>query len=331
MNRAHPNARFAILLATASLVVGGCRGGQSLGMTNPFLAPERVPPPATRALAPGTAQPYYSGDALPSMQSGASTTDAPRLAARTESASRGALALTNEPSVAIPGDSEALRFPPIKRPEPEPIAAAVPPASHAAPAPSVANNNVPTIAPMTHPPVTRSSDGVTPAAYAHPLASSPSGSGLWRSPQIHRAVAAAPGQLPYPASPVLAAAPAVGNTGLAVPNFGSAAPTYVQEPAVAAPTVATQPSMGVTLRAVPSPIPEPIESPPPRIRLPGHPAAQAGAATGVGPAANYAIPGSVHTVQVTPLPAMGASPPSTAVAALGSVSSDGFRPRGSMR
>ncbi|NOZ38674.1 MAG: hypothetical protein GXP24_00430 [Planctomycetes bacterium] len=34
-------------------------------MTNPFLAPNRVPPPATRTLLPGTAQPYYPGDPVP--------------------------------------------------------------------------------------------------------------------------------------------------------------------------------------------------------------------------------------------------------------------------
>lgn len=43
----------------------GCRS-QSTPLTNPFLAPDRVPPPATQTLAPGTAQPYYPGDPLPS-------------------------------------------------------------------------------------------------------------------------------------------------------------------------------------------------------------------------------------------------------------------------
>ena len=53
------------LLCTLALVLlGGCRS-QSTAMTNPFLAPNRVPPPATRTLLPGTAQPYYQGDPLP--------------------------------------------------------------------------------------------------------------------------------------------------------------------------------------------------------------------------------------------------------------------------
>lgn len=48
------------LLATAI----GCRN-QSAPLTNPFLTPDRVPPPSTRVLTPGTAQPYYPGDPLP--------------------------------------------------------------------------------------------------------------------------------------------------------------------------------------------------------------------------------------------------------------------------
>jgi hypothetical protein len=43
---------------------GGCRN-QSGTYTNPFLTPDKVPPPQTRVLAPGTAQPYYQGDPMP--------------------------------------------------------------------------------------------------------------------------------------------------------------------------------------------------------------------------------------------------------------------------
>ena len=42
----------------------GCRS-QALPVTNPFVSPAVVPPPATRAPAPGTAAPYYPGDPLP--------------------------------------------------------------------------------------------------------------------------------------------------------------------------------------------------------------------------------------------------------------------------
>lgn len=49
------------------LIVGlslGC-SSQSSQLTNPFMAPNRVPPPATRTLLPGTAQPFYPGDPVP--------------------------------------------------------------------------------------------------------------------------------------------------------------------------------------------------------------------------------------------------------------------------
>lgn len=53
---------LAVLLSMSHFV--GCRS-QSTAMTNPFLAPDRVPPPSTRTLLPGTAQPYYSGGPAP--------------------------------------------------------------------------------------------------------------------------------------------------------------------------------------------------------------------------------------------------------------------------
>ncbi len=53
-----------LLSLLALLLLCGCRS-QTTAMTNPFIAPNRVPPPATRTLLPGTAQPYYPGDPLP--------------------------------------------------------------------------------------------------------------------------------------------------------------------------------------------------------------------------------------------------------------------------
>ncbi|MEQ8835856.1 MAG: hypothetical protein RID07_03535, partial [Lacipirellulaceae bacterium] len=50
------------LLVTLCLV--GCQNQQA-ALTNPFLSPDRVPPPSTRVLTPGTAQPYYAGDPVP--------------------------------------------------------------------------------------------------------------------------------------------------------------------------------------------------------------------------------------------------------------------------
>jgi hypothetical protein len=49
-----------------SLLVG-CQN-QAVPVTNPFMPPDRVPPPATRTPAPGAAQPYYPGDPIPQLQ-----------------------------------------------------------------------------------------------------------------------------------------------------------------------------------------------------------------------------------------------------------------------
>lgn len=45
--------------------VAGCKNQTTGQFTNPFLTADRVPPPSTRVLAPGTAQPYYPGDPAP--------------------------------------------------------------------------------------------------------------------------------------------------------------------------------------------------------------------------------------------------------------------------
>ncbi len=57
----------------AILLFVGCRS-QSAPISNPFLSPDRVPPPATRALLPGTAQPYYPGDPAPNLPAGGAVT-----------------------------------------------------------------------------------------------------------------------------------------------------------------------------------------------------------------------------------------------------------------
>lgn len=57
--------RYAARITTfAVLALAGCRSS-STPLTNPFLTPDRVPPPSTQLLTPGTAQPYYPGDSIP--------------------------------------------------------------------------------------------------------------------------------------------------------------------------------------------------------------------------------------------------------------------------
>ena len=52
-----------------ALLLSGCRT-QTAALKNPFLSPDRVPPPPTRTLVPGTAQPYYPGDPVPNSPAG---------------------------------------------------------------------------------------------------------------------------------------------------------------------------------------------------------------------------------------------------------------------
>ena len=258
----HPKLSLVIGAAPLVCLLGaaGCRN-QPGGMANPFLAPDRVPPPATRTLLPGQAQPYYPGDPLPVTQSAAplqpSSNDALAWNAPNETAAtladqaeaRG-LALSNEPSVAVPRDDGDLRFALPSAPGPEPIQPA-PVASNAA-----------------------SREAVVPASYNAPLPmNQPAGdsplmesseefiaSGPWRSPQIQA-----------PSQPVSYGVPA------ALPGVPSAMPQANH--------------MDVQLRAVPSPPPEPVEANTPRIRLPGYGAvpADGGALYQVGesPAANW--------------------------------------------
>ncbi len=56
-----------VLCALSVCLVLGCRNQQGSPTVNPFFTPDRVPPPVTRVLQPGTAQPYYSGDPVPSL------------------------------------------------------------------------------------------------------------------------------------------------------------------------------------------------------------------------------------------------------------------------
>jgi hypothetical protein len=60
LHRVLPWCRAVLL----GLVLTGCRQ-QATPLANPFFGSSRVPAPATRTPAPGTAQPYYGGDSAP--------------------------------------------------------------------------------------------------------------------------------------------------------------------------------------------------------------------------------------------------------------------------
>src|SRR6201999_4508284 len=65
---------FAATCAVTALALAGCRSSSTGMAGSPFMSPDRVPPPNTRALLPGQAQPYYQGDPLPTLQSAANPT-----------------------------------------------------------------------------------------------------------------------------------------------------------------------------------------------------------------------------------------------------------------
>lgn len=339
MKRRHPNSLRAILAIALVVcaIVPGCRN-QSGGIGNPFLAPNRVPPPSTRMIAPGTAQPYYPGDPLPVMQSStqapgaavagaaagtqwkspiAPTNGTPASAAPTPSPP---VAFSNEPSVAVPSDSESLRFA-LPSPPPAQEPAPITPVTDATPLPTNASASPTAAAAPT--------SGVIPAAYNQPANAAAPSSGIlpgattaaatsnaaWRSPQVAPTSQSQPGQ-PYYGVPGQPVSPAV-------------APS----------------SMGVQLRAVPSPAPEPVDATTPRIRLPGYPTPATTSGVPVQPQANgyYTVAPAAagNAVQIVPLqspwdgtmlPAYGAQPAGAGVnvATQGqpsTLSTDGFRPR----
>jgi hypothetical protein len=293
MERVHPNVSYAATCAMIALALGGCRSSSSGMAGSPFMSPDRVPPPNTRALLPGQAQPYYQGDPLPALQSAANSpataiaalpndADARSASGRTLAwAQPGAtapspaptsfapaapvaaapqpqpqpIAVASEASVAVPNDGDPLRFP---LPVPKAPETAAPIAS-ATPAPT----QVQPIQPLAVQPP----PNVVQTTYNAPIPSAPplpviaptmspaqqQVASPWRSPQVAQA-APTPGYAPQP---------------FAVQPNGVAPVALPAPPAIPAST------MTATLRAVDSP-PQPGD-PMPRVRMPGYEASQASA------------------------------------------------------
>ncbi|HEX2476584.1 MAG TPA: hypothetical protein VHK01_17660 [Lacipirellulaceae bacterium] len=299
----HPNiariAQAAMLLFLGGQI--GCRT-PSGGVANPFLAPDRVPPPATRAILPGQAQPYYPGDPLPVMQSSTSPQEQPAPSTALAWGSRGAptansgaqptprsLASSNE-KVAIPTDNGDLRFvasqpeAPIQIASSEGAAFVTPSAAAKQSIVQAAfNEPVPNQLPTSAPDI-----NLVDAEVVSP----------WRPPHISQAVAAVP----------------------AVPS----------PPRVAIPGSAPG-GMDVRMRAVPSPPPTPAGSPTPRIRLPGYHTPQPYYSNAAMP------PGTVLYIAPTMQNVSGApqvvQPNSVTLAGMpqGPTGQDGFRARTAMR
>jgi hypothetical protein len=276
MNHIHPNARAATLSALALLCcLNGCRTQQG-GLANPFLAPNRVPPPSTRAILPGQATPYYPGDPLPVMQSAAPQPAAPlttnAIAAQSipsadtdlswnaplqqpapaaASTAPRSLTIDKEPPLAIPGDSDGLRFAlPTAAPDPVAVAAAPAPMQRAQPAAPPQPQREPVVqASYTEPDMSRSLTNLSaPNAATFAAASNTH----WQSPRIMQQRMAAV----FAPQPINRAA-----TISAPPLY--AAPQ--NQPLV----TAVSNSMSVEMRAIPSPPPVPGD-PMPRMRVPGY-------------------------------------------------------------
>lgn len=216
MKRLHPNTtqRAWVLTLSMTIYLVGCNN-QQMAASNPFMSPDRVPPPATRTIAPGQAAPYYPGDPMPAAQAVPSGTPAvaqtppitpigttmpspvtvqqvapqqiaaqPATAVPTASTPTTAtpqpLAFSNERNVAIPTDNEQLRFavpPPPQTVQPQPQQLAAQPIQ---PMPSAATNPMPAAAPAP-------AEQVVPAAFNQPVpapTTNPDSNGPWRSPQI---------------------------------------------------------------------------------------------------------------------------------------------------
>jgi hypothetical protein len=294
MERIHPNLSSTATRAMIALALGlsGCRSSSSGIAGSPFMSPDRVPPPNTRMLAPGQAQPYYQGDPLPPMQSAANR-PAPAIAAlptdaetRTASgrtlswAQPGAAApsanptgpapaavvsvpqppaqpqtvvAASEASVAVPNDGDPLRFP---LPTPQ---------VSERPAPIASAALAPTPSPV-QPVAAQPQPSVLQASYNAPIPSAPplpvnqptmnppqQVVSPWRSPQIAQA----------------ASAPTFAPQSSAIQPNGTAPMVLPAPPAIPPNT------MAATLRAVESPA-QPGD-PMPRVRMPGYVASQTGA------------------------------------------------------
>jgi hypothetical protein len=282
MKRVHPIFKLTVAIAAISFLssAAGCKNQQSAVAANPFLSPNRVPPPSTRALAPGQAQPYYQGDPLPVSQNGVAPPNAvaqasaeaampsadglawgspgnaaavpnaaptPMSSPPTSSPPSPSVVASNEPTVAIPDDGSSLRFAPPTGVSAEPQAF-----TPSNPVALASTQQPPTNVPPTLP-SPASSQGISQAAYTEPVITSSQAPAPspWRSPQIAPASSA-----PNYNEPQTFAAQPMGQPLAA--NMPPSLPPYYSTP-----TIAAANTMEVQMREVPSP-------PMPRIRIPGY-------------------------------------------------------------
>jgi hypothetical protein len=315
MKRNHPNFDCGawILAIALPAALCGCGGHQRTASINPFLGPGRVPPPATRTLVPGAAQPYYPGDPLPTMHSATSGASAPSavvpaLATTGVTAEAPTIASSNEPSIAVPSDNGTLRFAaPAPPAEPAPFM----PAAGSMP---IADGSLRHAPPQSQIVPEADDAPIEPAFNANSNTASPTGP--WRSPRLSAA-----------SVPDIAGRTSMANRTAMAQQVRATRATPMNDARLAPNWSPPTSSIDVRLRAVPSPGPQGVHSTVPRIRLPEYPLQSQAVVmpNGTIQQVGYAAMPATMNGGVTPTVGLTVPQP-TAMAGR-----DGFRPRGSMR
>lgn len=304
ISRAAAAVASVILLSMA----GGCRTGQSTSIPSPFMA-DRVPAPASRIPAAGTAQPYYPGDALPPIP--ASQPAVQPLGGLPPASDITPLAADNIPAatptgqsgqipggdnlVRIPSDELSLRF--AARPAPAANPTIISPAT-----PTVAPATAPSVIPVAQNPASPGTANTTPTAFRDHLQSAPTAPIISNWPPVEAPAAQAT------LNPVVNQQPASGL--FRDPAVPAAAPPLIRG-------AVTQPSTS------------------PRVRMPGgdqmiHEPVVPGSINTTSYQVGMAGGGSMQTMVIPPPGYVPESfAPEQPVAPL--PASDGFRARGSSR
>lgn len=310
MERIHPNLSLAAACAMTALSFGisGCRSSSSGIAGSPFMSPDRVPPPSTRALQPGQAAPYYQGDPLPAMQSAASPAPPAIAASPTEVDARTPSGRTltwtqpgsqTQPAMPAPPQAAPMQAqpmlaansaqPPQAQLQPQPQAQPQPQPQQIA-MPGEGAVSVPTDAdPLRFPlPAPQPAETAAPIAFA-PLPARQQPAQPVAAPQLQQPsnVQLASYTAPIPSAPPLttniaaASQPAQANSPWRSPQIaqataaspGAPQPIALQQygappTPLPAPPTIPQNTVAATLRAVDSP-PQPGD-PIPRVRMPGY-------------------------------------------------------------
>ena len=172
--RMYRNEVHLLFVVTSTLVLGaaGCQGNGKPLFSNPFSASSRVPPPATRSLGPGSAQPYYPGDPVPVLQGATAPAGAP-------------LVSTTPVAPTVPPPVTAVKIPQV-----QPVSLV--PSGTAGPVPAKPNREfAPVNAPIAASPATTPFQPGSPTTSTSPRGNLVSPA-AWRNPGFTAAASASP-------------------------------------------------------------------------------------------------------------------------------------------